>query len=77
MNAARRRRIQKVLEGLGELRAEVALLGEEEREAADNLADSFPAAPRLDGMEEAATILETAEGTLEEVATELEEAMVS
>ena len=70
MNNARRKRIQQAIEMLNnmplqEVKEIISEVAEEEREVADNLAESFPGTEKADAAEEAAGQLETAVDALD------------
>lgn len=60
MNAARKKRIQDVIEKLDELKTVIEELHDEEQEAFDNLPESFQESERGEAMEAAADNLDSA-----------------
>lgn len=65
MNKERRKRIDDVIEKLEELQAEVASIGEDEREAYDNLPESIQYSERGEQMSENADDLDGLDGDFE------------
>lgn len=74
MNAARRRRIEKVENQIADLVAELEEIISEEQGALDNLPDSLQQADKGQAMEEAIGSLDDAKSDLENVQTTLQEA---
>ena len=67
MNNKRRRRIDALLEKLGQLEGELSEIKEEEQEAFDNLPESIQASERGEAMQEALDNLEYATDNIEEI----------
>lgn len=65
MNKERRKRLDEVINQLEELQAEVASIGEEEREAYDNLPESIQYSERGEQMSENADDLDGLDGDFE------------
>lgn len=65
MNKERRKRLDYVIDKLEELQAEVASIGEDEREAYDNLPESIQYSERGEQMSENADDLDGLDGDFE------------
>ena len=65
MNKERRKRLDYVIDKLEELQQEVAAIGEEEREAYDNLPDSLNDTDKANQMYENADDLDSLDGDFE------------
>lgn len=75
MNAARRKRIQDVIEKVDELKTVIEELHDEEQGAYDNLPESFQESERGEAMEAAADNLDSAMSNMEEVLDSLNAAI--
>lgn len=72
MNKTQRKTIQKLYEKLSEIRDEIDMLADEEREKAENLMGIFD--DRADELEESCQNLEEARDSIDEAMAKLDEA---
>ena len=73
MNKQRRKRIEKVIEKIGEIKTEIEEIREEEQDAFDNLPESFQYSEKGETMEQHIDNLDNAEGAAGEVEDYLNE----
>ena len=75
MNADRRRRLRGALNALGDVRAIVQDVAEEEREAADNLMEYFEGTEKAEAAEASADLCEAAAASFDETDGAITEAL--
>mgnify|MGYP001776056873 FL=1 len=73
MNKERRQKIDKIIEKLEDIAAELEALADEERDAFDNLPEAIQYSERGEAMEAAADDLEEVSGEVTDLSERLEE----
>ncbi len=73
MNKERRKSIERIVDKLNEIQADLAWVRNDEEEAYDNLPEGIQSSERGDSMEEAIDAMDNADGSLQEAIDYLEE----